>query len=594
MPIPVPPPGIHAENGAGRVAQPTSHTSNSTPVALAAAAKAKVPAITYVEFAAAVKDALRDVHSPDLLARNPLLRDGLYNFGGSAGPQELKALLCETVGTLFGNARDEKLRRLLELTYSQPFLKQEAVADRLALSFGTYRRHLSTARERLARWLWETSRFAPIQSELPPSAGPTTTSAEGETQTASETGEPALPRLSVVVLPFLNIGGSAEDDPFVDGVTETLITDLSRSSGVFVISRSTAFAYKGKPIDIREVGRELGVRYVLEGSVQNAGERMRFNAQLVDAESGGHLWAERFDKQHADLLDMQDEVTTRLARSIHIEMIAAESRRAARERPGRLDAVDHTLLGWAAWNRNLSLESARRARRFFETALRLDDDNVKALIGFANAHMWEVNMSYASDDREAQIRAAKTAAKQALALAPDSGEAHVTYGTVLYAMRAPERALREFEHAVGLDPNLAAAHAYLGLMKYSLGRASDTRAHVAEAMRLSPRDPLLFHWHFFIGVGEMYLGRVVHGIESLRKSVEINPNWGLAQFVLAAALALAGLFAEAAEVRAVAQRLVPNFTIARFRAGAASENPVYLTQREHFYRGLHLAGVPEG
>ena len=584
------------ENSAGRVAQPTSHAPISTLVAPDAVPKAKGTAISYPEFAAAVKDALRDVHSPDLLARNPLLRDGLWNFGTSAGPQELKALLCETVGTLFGNVRDEKLRRILELTYSEPFLKQEAVADRLALSFGTYRRHLSNARDRMARWLWETSRLAPIQSELPLAADPTATeaSAEGETATAPATGEPGSPRLSIVVLPFLNIGGSAKDDPFVDGVTETLITDLSRSPGVFVISRSTAFAYKGRPIDVREIGRELGVRYVLEGSVQNAGDRMRFNAQLVDAESGGHLWAERFDKQRGDLLDMQDEVTTRLARTIHIEMVAAESRRAERERPGRLDSVDHTLLGWAAWNRNLSLESARRARRFFETALRLDEDNVEALIGFANAHMWEVNMSYASDDREAQIRAAETAAKQALTLAPDSAEAHVTYGTVLYAMRSPERALREFDLAVGLDANLATAHAYLGLIKFSLGRARETRAHVAEAMRLSPRDPLLFHWHFFIGVGEFYLGRVAHGIESLRKSVEINPNWGLSQFVLAAALALAGLPAEAAEVRAAAQRLVPNFTIARFRAGAASDNPAYLAQREHLYRGLRLAGIPEG
>jgi TolB-like protein len=596
MPIPAPSPGTYAEYGARRVAQPTSHTPNSIAVAPPAAPKAKVPAITYVEFAAAIKDALRDVHSPDLLARNPLLRGGLWNFAGAAGPQELRTLLCETVHTLFGNARDEKLRRILELTYSEPFLKQEAVADRLALSFGTYRRHLGNARDRMARWLWETSRLAPIQSAPPPIAGPTATGAspEDEISAAPAAGEPAPPRLSVVVLPFLNIGGSAEDDPFVDGVTETLITDLSRCPAVFVISRSTAFAYKEKPIDVREIGSELGVRYVLEGSVQNAGERMRFNAQLVDAASGGHLWAERFDKERGDLLDMQDEVTTRLARTIHIEMIAAESRRAARERPGRLDAVDHTLLGWAAWNRNLSLESARRAGRFFETALRLDEHNVGALIGFANAHMWEVNMSYASDDRAAQIRVSETAAKQALALAPNSAEAHVTYGTVLYAMRAPERALREFELAVGLDGNLAAAHAYLGLMKFSLGRARDTGAHVAEAMRLSPRDPLLFQWHFFMGVAEIYLGRVVHGIESLRKSAEINPNWGLSQFVLAAALALAGLLPEAAEIRAVAQRLVPNFTIARFRAGAASGNPVYLAQREHLYKGLRFAGVPEG
>jgi TolB-like protein len=462
-------------------------------------------------------------------------------------------------------------------------LKQEVVAERLSLSFGTYRRQLSAARERLTRWLWENSQAAQAQPELPSAAGITIRETEAATEKATlpEAGESVSPRLSLVVLPFVNIGGGAEDDPFVDGVTETLITDLSRSPGVFVISRSTAFAYKGKPIDVREIGRELGVRYVLEGSVQNAAGRMRFNAQLVDAESGGHLWAERFDKQRADLLDMQDEVTTRLARTVHIEMIAAESRRAARERPDRLDAVDHTLLGWAAWNRNLSLESARRARRFFKTALQLDEHNVGALIGFANAHMWEVNMSYASDDRLAQIRAAETAAKQALALAPDSAEAHMTYGTVLYAMRTTERALREFEFAVGLDGNLAAAHAYLGLMKFSLGRARDTHTHVAEAMRLSPRDPLLFHWHFFIGVAEIYLGRVAHGIESLRKSVEINPNWGLAQFVLAGALALAGLLAEAAEVRAVAQRLVPNFTIARFRAGAASDKPVYLAQREH-------------
>ena len=584
MMIPGPQPGTNLNGTATGPAPPTTATPSGP-----------APAITYGVFAAAVKDALRDVHSPDLLARNPLLRDGLWNFDGSAGPQELKTLLCATVHTLFDNARDEKLRRILELTYSESFLKQEAVADRLALSFGTYRRYLSNARDRMARWLWETSRVASIQSELPLATEPATTgtSSEGETTTPLATSESALPRLSIVVLPFLNIGGSAEDGPFVDGVTETLITDLSRSPGAFVISRSTAFAYKDRPIDVRQIGRELGVRYVLEGSVQNTGERVRFNAQLVDAESGGHLWAERFDKQRADLLDMQDEVTTRLARTIHIEMIDAESRRAARERPDHLDAVDHTLLGWAAWNHNLSLDSARRARRFFKTALQLDEHNVEALIGFANSHMWEVNMSYASDDRLAQIRAAETAAKQALTLAPDSAEAHMTHGTVLYAMRVPERALREFEFAIGLAPNLAAAHAYLGQMKFSLGRADDTHTHVAEAMRLSPRDPFLFHWHFFVGVAEVYLGRVVHGIESLRKSVEINPNWGLAQFVLAGALALAGLLAEAAEVRAVAQRFVPNFSIARFRAGAASDNPVYLAQREQMYRGLRLSGVPE-
>jgi tetratricopeptide (TPR) repeat protein len=287
---------------------------------------------------------------------------------------------------------------------------------------------------------------------------------------------------------------------------------------------------------------------------------------------------------------MQDEVTTRLARIIHIELIAAESRRAARE--NRLDSVAHTLHGWAAWNQHLSLEAARKARDFFEAALRLDEHNVDALLGFAKAHVWEVNM-YTSTDRAGQNRAAEAAVTKALALAPDSADAHLTYGIVLFAMRAPERALREFEFAVSLEPNLAIAHAYIGLMKVFLGRARETRAHVAEAIRLSPRDPLLFLWHFFLGVADIHLARVVHALESLRKSVEINPSWGLSQFVLAGTLGLAGLLAEAAEVCIVARRLAPNFTIAKFRAEAVSDNLAYLAQREHFCEGLRLAGAPK-
>jgi TolB-like protein/tetratricopeptide (TPR) repeat protein len=582
MMIPGPPPGVYAGDGAAGSDQPSCNAPDLPPTAPSGGETV----VTYADFAGAVRDALRDYHSADLLARNPLLRGGVGNLGSSAGPPDLKALLSETVNTLFGNPRDEKLRRVIELTYFQPAPKQEAVADRLALSFGTYRRYLTTARERLARWLWESSQLAPVRPELLPAMEPM---ASGD----KPASDPASPRLSVVVLPFLNISGDTRDDPFVDGITETLTTDLSRCSGVFAISRNTAFAYKGKPIDTRQIGRELGVRYVLEGSVQNTGERMRFNAQLVDAESGAHLWADRFDKPRADLLDMQDEVTARLARGIHIELIAAESRRAVREHPDHFDSVDHTLHGWAAWNQHLSLEAARKARDFFDAALRLDEHNVGALLGFAKAHVWEVNM-YTSDDRAGQNRAAEIAVTKALALAPDSADAHLTYGMVLFAMRAPERALREFEFSVSLEASLATAHAYLGLMKVFLGRARETRAHVAEAMRLSPRDPLLFLWHFFIAVADIHLGRMVHALESLRKSVEINPKWGLSQFVLAGTLGLAGLLAEAAEVCAVAQRLAPNFTIAKFRAEAVSDNLVYRAQREHFCEGLRLAGAPEG
>jgi TolB-like protein len=544
-----------------------------------------IPERGFDEFVEALRDALRNFHRADLLGRNPLVRERLCGLDERAGPTELKALLTATVGRLFGSECDEKLRRVIELTYFEPALKQEAVADRLSLPFGTYRRHLTTARDRLALWLWESPAPAQTAAGLPTLTEPTN-------EPTLSSGDPGAPRLSVVILPFLKLGDCPRCEAFVDGLTETLTTDLSRAAGVFVISRNTAFAYRDKPVDARRIGRELGVRYVVEGSVQFADDRGRFNAQLVDAESGAHLWADRFDRQRTDFLELQDEITTRLARSIRIELVAAESRRTEHEHPDRLDALDHIIHGWAAWNQRPSLGAAQQARSCFEAALHLDGDNVHALLGLANSHMWEVNM-FASDDRVGQIRAAEVAATKALGLVPTSAEAHLTYGMVLFAAWAPERGLRECQLAIDLDGHLAVAHAYLGLIKILLGRAGETKGHVAEAMRLSPRDPLLFHWHFAIGIADVYLGRVVHGIESLRKSVEIFPNWGLAQFMLAGALGLAGLRAEAAEVCATGRCLLPNFTIAKFRSEAMSDHPVYLAQREYFYNGLQVAGVPE-
>jgi hypothetical protein len=237
MPIPVPQPGIYAENGAGEAVQPASHVPDWTPAVPAAATAVAVPTLAYAGFAAAVKDALLDVHSPDLLGRNPLLLHGVCNLGRSAGPRELRALLSEAIRTLFDNPRDEKLRQALKLTYCKPGLKQEVVADRLALSFGTYRRYLGIARDRLARWLWESWQLAQTQPERVSAVQQTATVEEPgvETPTSPASGAREAPRLSIVILPFLNISGSEEDDPFVDGITESLTTDLSRCSGVFAI-----------------------------------------------------------------------------------------------------------------------------------------------------------------------------------------------------------------------------------------------------------------------------------------------------------------------------------------------------------------------
>jgi TolB-like protein/class 3 adenylate cyclase/Flp pilus assembly protein TadD len=405
---------------------------------------------------------------------------------------------------------------------------------------------------------------------------------------AAAPGKSGPRRLSIVVLPFVNLGGDPEHEYFVDGVTESLTTDLSRIRGAFVIAHNSALAYKAKPVDARQIGRELGVRYVMEGSMQSIGSRIRVNAQLIDAETGAHLWAERFDKQ--------DEITARLARMIGIELVAAEGRRAERERPDNMDAMDLAMRGWSIINQPSSLDDVRRARAHFEAALRLDDANIDALVGLAESYTLE-GRSYAFHDRSdlsEQMRAAEAATAKALRTAPNNALAHYVRATVLHRMRAPERALRECERAIGLDPNLALAHAYAGYMKVLLGRPEETEAHVTEAIRLSPRDPQLSRSYFFRGAADLYLGRVDDAVEPLQKAAELHPNHNLNYLFLAAALALLSREVEAAEACAAGQRLDPTFSVARFRELAPSDNPVYLALRERVYDGMRKAGVPEG
>jgi TolB-like protein len=212
---------------------------------------------------------------------------------------------------------------------------------------------------------------------------------------------PAAPRLSIVVLPFANLSNDPEQDYFVDGVTESLTTDLSRISGSFVIARNT-FTYKGKPFDVRKIGRELNVRYVLEGGVQRGGNRMRVNVQLIDAESGTHLWAERFDKPLADLFDMQDEIVARQANALNTQLIDAEARRA--ERTPSPDSTDLTFRGLACRNKGQSPADLAQARSFFERALALDSRNLDALLGAANVDLVSA-IGYMADDRAGTLAA---------------------------------------------------------------------------------------------------------------------------------------------------------------------------------------------
>jgi TolB-like protein len=409
---------------------------------------------------------------------------------------------------------------------------------------------------------------------------------------AAEEPTPSAPRQSIVVLPFTNLGGDKEQDYFVDGITEGLTTDLSRVPGAFVIARNTAFTYRDKARDARQIGRELGVRYVMEGSVQSGASRIRVNAQLIDAATGAHLWAERFDKPRADLFDMQDEIIARLAHSLALEIVAAEGRRAERERPNTMDSVDLTMRGWATWNQPPKQSRTREARRLFQAALRLDERNVDALVGLAGTHMTDV-MGFTSENAPEQIDLAEAAIDKALSLAPDHPYAHHCRGEVLYTRGAPEPALHEFELALSYDRNLVWAYALGGLMKVFLGRAGETEADVATAMRHSPREPGVATWHIFIGFADLCLGRLDAAVEQLRKSVGMNPNFGIAYIFLAAAFALAGRSAEAAAAGAAGRRLLPDFTIDKFQSGTVGGNPVYLAQRERVSEGMRLAGIPQ-
>ncbi len=402
--------------------------------------------------------------------------------------------------------------------------------------------------------------------------------------------EDGPPRLSIIVLPFANIGGDSEQDYFVDGVTESLTTDLSRIRGSFVIARNTAFTYRGKAFDVTQIGRELNVRYALEGSVQRSGKRMRINAQLIDTQSGSHLWAERFERPVTDLFEMQDEIVARIANTLNAQLIAAEARRA--ERAPTPDSLDLYFQGEAWVSKGVTFENLTKARAFFERALVLDPANVDAIAGMAQV---EANfaISLSTDDKAARFAAAEASATRALSLAPDHALAHLTLGMVLGFTNRAAQGIAEYERALALDRNMAGAHSLIGQNKLFIGRAEETEAHVLEALRLSPRDPWAYVWLLTAGFAACLLGRNEEAASWFRRSIEANRNFALCRFIHATVLANAGRMDEARSELAAGLALDPGFTIANFQSAVSSDNPLYLEQRDRIIDDMRRAGIPE-
>jgi TolB-like protein/class 3 adenylate cyclase len=368
-----------------------------------------------------------------------------------------------------------------------------------------------------------------------------------EAKNGLASGASSAPHLSIVVLPFANVSGDPKQDYFVDGMTESLTTDLSRIAGSFVIARNSAFSYKGKSPDVRQIGRELNVRYVLEGSVQRSGKRLRTNVQLVDAETGNQLWAERFDKPVVDLFDMQDEIVSRLANALDAQLTEAEARRA--ERSQNPNAMDLYFQGRACFNKGISLKYTAEARGFYERALALDPGNIEALVGMGIVDV-TFGPGFMADDRAAYLASAETAATRALSLAPNHATAHLLLGVVKLFTNRGSQGIAECERASALDRNLADAHAWIGYGKHVIGCPAETETHISEALRLSPRDIYAFRWMWILALAKFQLDAVAEGVAWMRRSLEANRNQPIAHFLLGAMLAQLG---EPDEARAAVQ-----------------------------------------
>src|SRR5271166_2650026 len=360
---------------------------------------------------------------------------------------------------------------------------------------------------------------------------------------------PATPHLSMVVLPFANLSGDPAQDYLVDALTDELTTSLARIPGNFVIARNTAFTFKGKLVDAKAIGKDLGVRYVLEGSVQPSSNQMRVNAQLIDADSGAHLWAEQFDTPRADLLQMQDEIVIHLARALELQLAEAEAARLKRTPAANPDGEDLALQCAAAtWLKAIYFgKEADAGYRLCEQALAADPNNVDVLTLLANK--FNVSAGFClSADPEADFKRADELASHALAIDPNDAGAHIVKAFILNFRGRAGEAIPEAERALALDPADVDADANLGWDYATLGQYEKSLEYFDKAIRLSPHDPQLDAWYSGKSVNYFYLKQYDQAIEWCRRAIAVSPkNNPFPQARLIAALALSGHEAEARE-----------------------------------------------
>jgi TolB-like protein len=396
--------------------------------------------------------------------------------------------------------------------------------------------------------------------------------------------------LSIVVLPFANLSNDPEQQYFADGITDDVTTDLSRIADSLVISRNTAFTYRNRLIDTKEIGRELRVRYVLEGSVRRSGNQIRVNAQLIDAETDAHLWAERFNGDTSDLFSLQDEITSRIAIALNYALVGAEAARPTADPV----ALDYIFRARAALSKPPSRESRMEVIGLFERALALDPGSVEAKLRLARTLVGSVLMEL-SNTRAIDLARAKDLLGQ---VSPDSPLAHYEKGQLLRAHRRWQEAIPEYEAAIALDRNSLGAYAGLGRCKLQTGSLEEVFPLFEQTIRLSPRDPDLGFWYDSIGLTHLLQSRTHEAIVWLEKARTASPGLPFVRGHLAAAYGIKGESERAAVELAEAGRLsrVPDqySSISRLKSvGDFGVPKIRALWDATFFAGLRKAGMPE-
>ena len=416
-------------------------------------------------------------------------------------------------------------------------------------------------------WRWHPSITAVPSPSIAPNPGPNGT------------------RQSIAVLPFTNMSGDPEQEYFSDGISEDIITDLSKIAGLTVIARNSSFTYKGRSVDVREIGRELGVRSVLEGSIRRAGQRVRITAQLIDATSGSHLWAERYDRDLTDIFAVQDEVTTQIVGALKVTLSPAEKARLVEKEPSNIAAYDCVLRGREIMlGKDKNRETFVEAVTYFKKALELDANYSQAYASLGFAHMFDYQNRW-SDDPDKSLKLAREYAQKAIDNDPNEPMAHGAAALTAIFEKDFDRAQAEVDRTLALNPSSALAHNLLGTIRSYSGRPLEAIPAIEQAMRLDPAfRPQFLH---FLGIAYLLAGKYETAAAMLRQRILLVPNTDFSRAVLSATLGHLGEIAEARRVWAELMKINPKFSFSAY----IGRQPMRPEDAERVVAGLAKTGL---